>query len=70
MAGFALADKRVAIDLSPFIAAAFDSSMADCFRAQARDEERHARFFDRYSRRVLGLDDLERPGRTAVQGTV
>jgi ribonucleoside-diphosphate reductase beta chain len=58
VAGFALAEERVAIDLSPFIAAASDASMADCFRAQARDEERHARFFDRYSRRVLGLDDL------------
>jgi ribonucleoside-diphosphate reductase beta chain len=58
VAAFALAEERVAVDLAPFIAAASDSSMADCFLAQARDEERHARFFDRYSRQVLGLDDL------------
>ena len=58
VAGFALAEERVAIDLSAFVDAASSPSMADCFRAQAQDEQRHARFFDRYSREVLGVDHL------------
>ncbi len=57
-AAFALAEERVALDLEPFAAAATSPEMAACFRAQARDEERHARFFDRYAREVLRTDDL------------
>jgi ribonucleoside-diphosphate reductase beta chain len=58
VAGFALAEECVAVDLGPFIDAASDPALADCFRAQARDEERHARFFDRYTRSVIRAGDL------------
>ncbi len=58
VAGFALAEECVAVDLRPFVDAASSPSMAECFQAQTRDEERHARFFDRYSREVLGVYDL------------
>ena len=57
-AAFALAEERVALDLEPFAAAATSPEMAACFRAQARDEARHARFFDRYAREVLRTDEL------------
>ena len=55
VAGFALAEERVAVDLAPFAAAAPSAAMAECFAAQARDEERHASFFDRYAREVLAV---------------
>lgn len=58
VAAFALAEERVALDLEAFVAAAPSSEIATCFRAQARDEERHARFFDRYTREVLRVADL------------
>jgi ribonucleoside-diphosphate reductase beta chain len=58
LAAFALAEERVAIDLRPFIDAASDSGLAACFRAQARDEERHARFFARYAWEVTGAEPL------------
>jgi ribonucleoside-diphosphate reductase beta chain len=57
VAGFALAEERVAVDLCPFADAATDVAMADCFGAQGRDEERHARFFGRYLGQVLGVAD-------------
>ena len=56
-AAFALAEERVAVDLEPFIAAAPNREMAACFRAQGRDEDRHARFFERYARGVLRVGD-------------
>lgn len=58
VAGFALAEECVAVDLGPFIDAAPDPALADCFRAQERDEERHARFFERYAREVVRAGDL------------
>jgi ribonucleoside-diphosphate reductase beta chain len=57
VAAFALAEECVAVDLRPFIDVAPNARMADCFRAQARDEERHARFFGRYAREVLAVAD-------------
>jgi ribonucleoside-diphosphate reductase beta chain len=54
VAAFRLAEERVAVDLDPFVSAAPSPALAACFRAQARDEERHARFFERYEREVLG----------------
>jgi ribonucleoside-diphosphate reductase beta chain len=59
VAGFALAEECVAVDLGPFIDAASSTALADCFRAQARDEERHARFFGRYTREVIRAGDLK-----------
>jgi ribonucleoside-diphosphate reductase beta chain len=58
LAAFELAEERVAADLEPFIAAATNPGMAACFRTQACDEERHARFFARYAREVLGSTGL------------
>jgi ribonucleoside-diphosphate reductase beta chain len=54
VAGFCVGEARVADELEPFAAAA-DREVADCFRAQARDERRHARFFDRVAREVMGV---------------
>ena len=47
IAGFCIAESAVSGHLDAFQAAAADDSVAACFRAQARDEHRHARFFDR-----------------------
>jgi ribonucleoside-diphosphate reductase beta chain len=69
LAAFALAEERVAIDLEPFIAAAPSPGLASCFRAQARDEARHARFFERYAGEVVGAADLHEqvdPGLAAL----
>lgn len=60
VAGFCIAEARVADELAPFCAAAASEDAAACFRAQRRDEERHARFFDRVAREVLNV-----PGATA-----
>jgi ribonucleoside-diphosphate reductase beta chain len=47
VAGFCIAETSVAGQLGPYQAAAsVDDAMEACFRAQARDEARHARFFD------------------------
>lgn len=54
VAGFCVGEARVAGELDPFAAAA-EGDVADCFRAQARDERRHARFFDRAAREAAGV---------------
>ena len=54
VAGFCIAEMAVAAHLGNFeTAASVDDSMAACFRSQARDEARHARFFDRIAAEVL-----------------
>jgi ribonucleoside-diphosphate reductase beta chain len=56
IAGFCIAEAAVAGHLGSFQdAASVDDSMAACFRAQARDEARHARFFDRVAAEVIGV---------------
>lgn len=56
VAGFCIAEAAVAEHLTSFQdAATVDDAMAACFRAQARDEARHARFFDRVAVEVLGV---------------
>ena len=69
VAGFLLAEHRVAADLAPFVAAAPSAALAACFRAQARDEERHARAFDRFAAEVLRAEGRT-PGerRAALRG--
>jgi ribonucleoside-diphosphate reductase beta chain len=57
VAAFRLAEERVAVDLAPFVDAAPDPAMAECFRLQERDEERHSRFFARYEREVIPTRD-------------
>ena len=54
--GFWVAEHAVAAELEPFVVAAGAGSAARaCFAAQARDEARHAHFFDRVAREVLGM---------------
>ena len=56
IAGFCVAEQAVAEHLVPFQGAAtVDDSMAAVFRSQARDEARHARFFDRVAAEVIGV---------------
>ncbi|QJY49120.1 ribonucleotide-diphosphate reductase subunit beta [Pseudonocardia broussonetiae] len=52
VAGFVIAETSVSGQLGAYEAAAPDESMAAVFQAQARDEARHARFFDRVSAEV------------------
>ena len=55
VAGFCIAETAVAGQLRSYQAAAPDESMEACFRAQARDEARHARFFDLVAAEVAGV---------------
>jgi len=55
IAGFCIAESAVSGHLGSFQAAASDDSVAACFRAQARDEHRHARFFDRVAAEVAAV---------------
>ncbi len=56
IAGFCIGEMSVAGHLGSFQdAASVDDSMAACFRAQARDEARHARFFDRVAAEVAAV---------------
>jgi len=52
VAGFCVGEAGVAEHLAAFA----DGPAAECFAAQQRDEERHARFFARYAAAV-GMDD-------------
>jgi len=54
-AGFSIAESAVSGHLGSFQAAASDDWVAACFRAQARDEHRHARFFDRVAAEVADV---------------
>ena len=69
LAGFRVAEDAVAEQIRPFVAAANretlasqESLMAWTFSLQRRDEERHARLFDRIVGEVLGL-----PGETPAE---
>ncbi|ANY08766.1 ribonucleotide-diphosphate reductase subunit beta [Pseudonocardia sp. HH130630-07] len=55
LAGFCIAETAVAGQLGTYREAASDESMAEAFRAQARDEARHARFFDLVAAEVAGV---------------
>jgi ribonucleoside-diphosphate reductase beta chain len=55
LAGFCIAEAAVSWHLGSFQAAASDDLVAACFRAQARDEHRHARFFDRVAAEVAAV---------------
>ncbi len=60
VAGFCIAEAAVSGHLDSFQAAASEDSVAACFRAQARDEQRHARFFDLVAAEVAAVpgDDI------------
>jgi ribonucleoside-diphosphate reductase beta chain len=53
VAGFCVAESAVAAELEPIIAGAPPDAVA-CLRAQQRDERRHARYFARLAREVIG----------------
>ena len=55
VAGFVIAETAVSGELGSYQAAASDNSMEAAFRAQVRDEARHARFFDLVAAEVAGV---------------
>ncbi len=55
LAGFRIADDAVSENLAPFGPAANNSLIAWVVFLQKRDEQRHARFFDRVAAEVLKL---------------
>jgi ribonucleoside-diphosphate reductase beta chain len=56
LAGFWVAENAVAEHLEVFEEQADDPELRACFAAQADDERRHARFFGRVAREVMGID--------------
>ncbi len=70
MAGFCLAERAVSEQLEPFEAGAGDPGLRACFAAQADDERRHARFFDRVLSEVLGVDPDTEIRELAGEGVV
>jgi ribonucleoside-diphosphate reductase beta chain len=56
LAGFCIGEAAVAKELEPFVLAASCAERSACFRAQAADEARHARFFDRVVVEVARVD--------------
>ncbi|MBO0892340.1 MAG: hypothetical protein J2P14_15600, partial [Acidothermales bacterium] len=63
IAGFGIAEAAVSGHLGSFQDAASDASVADIFRAQARDERRHARFFDRVAAEVAAVPGADAAAR-------
>jgi ribonucleoside-diphosphate reductase beta chain len=70
IAGFCIAESAVSGHLGSFQAAASDDLVAACFRAQARDEHRHARFFDRVAAEVAGVPGADIAARLDVLRTL
>jgi ribonucleoside-diphosphate reductase beta chain len=62
LAGFCVGEAAVADELEPFARVDVRADRAACFRAQAADEARHARFFDRVAAQVVRVR-----GRTPAQ---
>ena len=56
LAGFRVAEDAVAEELAPFGEASKNSLVAWVLFLQRRDEQRHARLFDRVAEEVLGLE--------------
>jgi len=70
IAGFCIAESAVSGHLGSFRAAASDDWVAACFRAQARDEYRHARFFDRVAAEVAAVPGADIAARQDVLRTL
>ena len=66
VAGFCIAEAAVAEDIVPFGLAAPDPDAAACFEAQAIDEQRHARFFDRVAAEVMTVPGGSAPARRST----
>ena len=69
IAGFVLAETAVSEELGSYEAAASDDSMEAVFRAQARDEARHARFFDLVAAEIAGIPGADPAARRDVLRT-
>jgi ribonucleoside-diphosphate reductase beta chain len=70
IAGFCIAESAVSGHLASFQAAASGDWVAACFRAQARDERRHARFFDRVAAEVAAVPGTDIAARQDVLRTL
>jgi ribonucleoside-diphosphate reductase beta chain len=70
IAGFCIAESAVSGHIGSFQAAASDDLVAACFRAQARDEHRHARFFDRVAAEVAAVPGADIAARQDVLRTL
>jgi ribonucleoside-diphosphate reductase beta chain len=70
IAGFCIAEAAVSGHLGSFQTAASDDWVAACFRAQARDERRHARFFDRVAAEVAAVPGADIAARLDVLRTL
>jgi ribonucleoside-diphosphate reductase beta chain len=72
LAGFCVAEDAVAEHLAPFadVAEHVDTMMMWVFFLQRRDEDRHARFFDRIAAEVLRLPGDTRSERRAAARTL
>jgi ribonucleoside-diphosphate reductase beta chain len=70
IAGFCIAESAVSGHLGSFQVAASDDWVAACFRAQARDEHRHARFFDRVAAEVAAVPGADIAARQDVLRTL
>jgi ribonucleoside-diphosphate reductase beta chain len=70
IAGFCIAESAVSGHLGSFQAAASDDWVAACFGAQARDEHRHARFFDRVAAEVAAVPGADIAARQDVLRTL
>ena len=63
IAGFVIAENSVSTQLGAYQVVATDDSMKRVFRAQIRDEVRHARFFDLVAAEVAGVPGADRDAR-------
>ena len=70
IAGFCIAESAVSGHIGAFEAAASNEWVAACFRAQARDEHRHARFFDRVAAEVAAVPGADPAARQDVLRTL
>jgi ribonucleoside-diphosphate reductase beta chain len=70
IAGFCIAESAVSGHLGSFQAAASDDWVAACFRAQTRDEHRHARFFDRVAAEVAAVPGADIVARQDILRTL
>src|SRR6201996_3578706 len=69
-AGFCIAESAVSGHLGSFQAAASDDWAPACVRAPARDERRHARFFDRVAAEVAAVPGADIAARQDVLRTL
>jgi ribonucleoside-diphosphate reductase beta chain len=70
IAGFCIAESAVSEHIGAFEAAATNDWVVACFRAQARDEHRHARFFDRVAAEVVAVPGADPAARLDALRTI